>query len=285
MPNSLIKFSNIEPLLQDEAFICALQVNSLSEYKSKLLWHERNIYSPHYDGPLSSEDSIVGVELLSTPEKEGKNSSRTSVRIIKIFGCGENPFLVIGKTKNREASDTESSFEFGKFKNLEDAAKASISIHESSNFELSAAIADAGDKFIEKALPSGKAPANNSAALDKVEAEIQDLEEKIFDRTVWLKHTKDRLQGIDPQGKMHDEYLELHRLTVQFPSILSDHGVSNRFQSLFDVENIRHDIHHNEVNIKNDTLRLERLRNQYEGMSRQVNERQTHNADGFSMAG
>lgn len=264
MSNRLLKFKNIEPLLGDELFVRALQLESPDEYKRKLSWDEKNKYIPfHHAGLGTGADTApIGVSLLSTPHKGRPVIEHlgTSLNVIKLFDRPLNPFCVVGV----EIYECETGVEtrltnFGSFQNLHDAARVAIAIHENNEF----VIPECLDEKPEAQLPDRPIAVRqlrDQQYLSTLKKEIKELEDKIFDKKIWVQEAKSQLLHRDPDGVAERACQEMELRGRTEDNWLDDPETLAEYTRLSSINQLINDIKANEYNLKQNRSQLDAVR-------------------------
>lgn len=282
MSNRLLKIRNLAPLLENELFVRALSLGSAEAYRTDLSWDEKNRYSEYspLDEKRMRNGQSVGVHLLSTPAKS-EGPLGTSANIVKLFE-GDEPFLVLGvEARNGVVNLRNAVIEFGRYKNLEDAARVAIAIHENDSFE----IPDCLEEKAEIAYPERPAAVKERRDREYVETmkgEIKALEDRIFDRNIWLREARMSLAQKDPVKSGEQAYAELHEKALENPAILNDPDVGDRYKELVEISQLCGNILHNETARKQEAKLLEKTRHRHDAFVERTYGPQVHQRDFYS---
>lgn len=267
MPNRLLKYKNLAPLLENDLFVRALSLSSAEDYKNDLTWDEKNRYAGFYSGVSGQARGLTpaGVLLLSTPAKGvAEGTAGTSANIIKMFGTIDAPFVVIGVAcPDGVIKLSNAVIEFGRYKNLEDAARVAIAIHENDAFE----IPDCLDEKPEVTYPERPAEVKerrDRAYVENMKAEIDRLESRILDRTIWLKEAKRELTKLDTDSDGEAAYFELLDRCYESPDLRQDPDTVSRLEHLHRIQKLSSNIRLNDLSCRDEKQLLEKTQRRYD---------------------
>lgn len=267
MPNRLLKYKNVAPLLENELFVRALSLSSSEQYKEQLTWDEKNRYAGFYPGGAVQSRTMqaAGVLLLSTPAKgDGGGVPGTSANIVKLFEESDTPFVVLGVKCPGDVIDLKNTVvEFGRYKNLEDAARVAIAIHENDAFE----IPDCLDEKPEITYPERPAEVKerrDRAYVETMKAEIERLESRILDRKVWLKEARRDLASLDPESTGEQAYYDLLDLSYENPGLREDPETSAKLERLHQIQKLSSNIRLNDLSCRDEQQLLEKTQRRHD---------------------
>lgn len=267
MPNRLLKYKNVAPLLEDELFVRALSLNSSKQYRDALSRDEKNRYAGFY--PSGAYDALApeaaGVLLLTTPPKAVGNEGRgTSANIVKLFAADYAPFAVIGvETVDDKVDLRNSVIEFGRYKNLEDAVMVAVAIHENDAFEIPDCLDEKPEILHPQRTQADKEERDRDYAAALI-AEMDNLENRILDRVIWLQEARSNLSKIDPDSAGERGFMEILDHVNADPDALKDPQTAKDFDRLYLIHKLHSDVRLNDKSRKDDVRRLEETRRRHD---------------------
>ena len=285
MPNRLLKYKNVAPLLEDDLFVRVLSLSSAEDYKNNLTWDDKNRYVCFYPQNSDQVRAIIpaGVLLLSTPAKGVADGvAGTSANIVKMFEASEAPFVVLGVTcPNGVIKLSNAVTEFGRFKNLEDAARVAVAIHENDVFE----IPDCLDEKPEVTYPERPAEVKerrDRAYVESMKAEIGRLECRILDRTVWLKEARRELVSLDVESDGEEAYFELQDRCFENPDLRKDPETAARLEHLHSIQRLSSNIRLNDLSCRDEQKLLEKTQRRHDAFVEKTYGPRIHEPDLYS---
>lgn len=285
MPNRLLKYKNLAPLLEDELFVRAISLNSADQYRDKLSWDEKNRYAGFYPEGARQASAMIasGVLLLTTPAKvEGDGVVGTSANIVKLFDEPNEPFIVLGvETFDGVINLKNSVVEFGRYKNLEDAARVAIAIHQNDSFEIPNCLDEKPDTSYPER-PAAVKERRDREYVDTMQSEIKGLENRILDRKIWLEESRRNLARLDPDGDGEKAYFKLHEVYLETPEILNDPGTASELQRLLEIHQLSNSIRLNDLSRKDEIKMLEKTQHRHDAFVERTYGHQTQEPNYFS---